>query len=62
MDNVMTGGSVTGWLFAIGTVVLFAWGLWIAYLGMRADMPAFREGGHAPGAKGTFDPHFHTAA
>jgi hypothetical protein len=57
MGTIIMGLSVTGWLFAVGTTALFAWGVWIALLGMRAQMPGFHEGGHAPGAKGTFDPH-----
>jgi hypothetical protein len=57
MGTMILGLSVTGWLFAVVTTVLFVWGVWMALLGMRAPMPGFHEGGHAPGAKGSFDPH-----
>jgi hypothetical protein len=50
------GMTLSGGLFALTTTALFAWGLYIGLKGAFADAPAFKQGGHAPGAAGTFDP------
>jgi hypothetical protein len=49
-------GSMTGaaWLFFLVTTGLAAWACWMAFRGMTAPHPGFREGGHAPGASGSF--------
>ncbi|MDH5527420.1 MAG: hypothetical protein OEY97_08960 [Nitrospirota bacterium] len=55
----MFGMSFAG-LMATGiTLVLFAWGVYMGAKGIMTEAPPFREGGHAPGAKGTFDPLLH---
>lgn len=48
--------TVVGALFALGVVALFGWGVVVGLIGAFADAPPFREGGHAPGARGTYDP------
>jgi len=54
MDSAMTGGA---WLFMLASFALVGWGLWMGWMGISAPHAAFREGGHAPGASGTFDAH-----
>lgn len=48
--------------FILINYALIAWACWLAYRGMVAKMPAFHEGGHRPGAVGTYDPHYHPEA
>ncbi|MBI5137505.1 MAG: hypothetical protein HZA24_09270 [Nitrospirae bacterium] len=53
----MFGMTISGVLFVLGTVVLFAWGVWMGYKGIMADAPELVEGFHALGAPGTYDEH-----
>lgn len=48
--------AISGLIFTVGTGVLFLWGIWLGLMGLATDHVAFRDGGHAPGATGTFDP------
>jgi hypothetical protein len=48
--------TLPGALFILGVIALFGWGVVVGLIGALADAPPFREGGHAPGAAGTFDP------
>lgn len=50
------GMTIPGALFALSTLALFGWGLYIGLKGAFADAPAFTQGAHAPGAAGSFDP------
>lgn len=52
----MFGMSLSGGLFALTTLALFAWGVYLGLKGAFADAPAFTQGGHARGAAGTYDP------
>jgi len=54
MQSAMTG---TAWMFMLATFAVTAWGLWMGWMGLSAPHQAFREGGHAPGASGSFDAH-----
>lgn len=49
-------GSMTGaaWLFVLMTAGLSAWACWMGFKGLMAPHPGFKEGGHAPGAAGSF--------
>jgi len=50
----MTGMA---WMFMLATIALIGWGLWMGWMGISAPHAAFREGGHAPGASGSFEAH-----
>jgi hypothetical protein len=54
------GMTLTGFLFFAATVALFAWGVAIGLKGAFAEAPEFTQGGHAPGAAGTYDPRYTT--
>ena len=51
METAMTG---TAWMFLLGTFALVGYALWMGWMGIQAPHKAFREGGHAPGAAGSF--------
>ncbi len=46
-------------LFVMVTYGAILWAFWLGSKGMAAKMPPFHEGGHAPGAQGTYDSHYH---
>jgi len=48
--------ALSGALFALGVTALFGWGVIVGLIGAFADAPPFREGAHAPGARGSYDP------
>jgi hypothetical protein len=50
------GMTLSGFTFAALTFALFAWGLWVGLKGAFAEAPEFKQGGHAPGGAGTYDP------
>lgn len=50
----MTG---TAWLFMAVSLALAGWALWMGWMGIAAPHKAFREGGHAPGASGSYAAH-----
>jgi len=52
----LIGMTLGGFTFAALTFALFGWGLWVGLKGAFADAPAFTQGGHAPGATGSYDP------
>jgi hypothetical protein len=54
--------TLPGALFTLGVIALFGWGVALGLIGALAEAPPFREGGHAPGATGTFDPRLVTSA
>jgi threonine/homoserine/homoserine lactone efflux protein len=54
MQSAMTG---TAWMFMLVTIAGIGWALWMGWMGISAPHTAFREGGHAPGSSGSFDPH-----
>ncbi|MDH4228947.1 MAG: hypothetical protein OEW11_04260 [Nitrospirota bacterium] len=54
----MFGMTIGATLAVAITGVLFLWGLYMGLRGVLAEAPPFREGGHAWGKEGTFDPLF----
>lgn len=48
--------TLPGALFTLGVLALFGRGVVVGLMGALADAPAFREGAHAPGAPGAYDP------
>lgn len=48
--------TIAGALVVLGLITLFGWGVVVGLIGAFADAPPFREGGHAPGARGSDDP------
>lgn len=50
-ETAMTG---TAWLFMLASFAATGFALWMGWMGMCAPHPGFREGGHAPGASGSF--------
>jgi hypothetical protein len=56
ISTLFSGITVSGALFALGVIGLFGWGVLVGLIGAFADAPPFREGAHAPGARGSYDP------
>lgn len=50
--------TALAFITVLADAVLFLWGIWLGLAGLTADHPPFREGGHAPGAEGTYDPAY----
>jgi hypothetical protein len=50
------GVTPQGLLFASAVLALFGWGIGVGLLGAFAPAPPNRDGAHAPGATGTYDP------
>jgi hypothetical protein len=50
------GVTPQGLLFASGVLALFGWGIGVGLLGAFAPAPPNRDGAHAPGATGAYDP------
>lgn len=45
-------------LTVLATAVLFLWGIRMGVSGLCASHRPFKDGGHAPGGEGTYDPLF----
>lgn len=59
---MIIGMTAGGFAFAALTTVLFAWGVWVGLRGAFAEAPEFKQGGHAPGGAGSYDPRCATCA
>lgn len=59
---IVSSIALSGALFTLGVVALFAWGIVLGIFGPLADAPPSCEGGHAPGTPGGFDPHLRVCA
>ncbi|MFQ5509930.1 MAG: hypothetical protein ACE5FN_11440 [Leptospirillia bacterium] len=57
MEVTIMGMEVGAFIFAMGWFALALWGVYLGLRGIMAEAPPFHEGGHAPGAEGSFDPH-----